>query len=128
MKHYNDGVNVVDNKPIAVTGIGAVKKYEITFQEHSDSYDFFDSEKLVDEFLLLVKGKIFRSSNGFYIRCGFSLENMKAPLTDHDVLLTNSRYWSTEPVQTKSFNDFLFFSLRESILKRVINNRLTGSS
>ena len=38
---------------------------------------------------------------------------MQAPLTDDDVPLTNSRYWSTEPIQTKSFNDFVFFSLRE---------------
>ena len=36
LKHYNDG-----NKPITVTEIGEVKKCEITFQEHSDSYDFF---------------------------------------------------------------------------------------
>ena len=49
LKHYNDGETVVDNKPITVTEIGAVKKYKITFQEHSDSYDFFNSEKLVDE-------------------------------------------------------------------------------
>ena len=41
LKHYNDGETVVDNKPITVTEIGAVKKYEIAFQEHSDSYDFF---------------------------------------------------------------------------------------
>ena len=128
MKHYDDGDTVVDNKPITVTEIGAVKKYEITFQEHSDSYDFFNSEKLVDEFLLWIKGKIFRSSTDFYIRCGFSLENMQVPLTDDDVPLTSSRYWSTELIQTKSFNDFVFFSLRESILKRVINNGLTGSS
>ena len=53
---------------------------------------------------------------------------MRAPLTDDDVPLTNSRYWSTEPIQTKSFNGFVFFSLREPILKRVIKNRLTGSS
>ena len=128
LKHYNDGETVVDNKPITVTEIGAVKKYEITFQEHSDSYDFFNSEKLVDEFLLLVKGKIFLSNTDYYIRCGFSLENMQAHLTDDDVLLANSRYWSTESIQTKSFNDFIFFSLRESISKRVINNGLTGSS
>ena len=60
--------------------------------EHSDSYDFFNSEKLVDEFLLLVKSKIFCSNTDFYIRCGFSLENMQAPLTDHDVPLTKSHY------------------------------------
>ena len=128
MKHYDDGDTVVDNKPITVTEIGAVKKYEITFQEHFDSYDFFNSEKLVDEYLLSVKSKMFCTNTNFYIRCGFSLENMQAPLTDDDVPLTNSRNWSTEPIQTKSFNDFVFFSLRESILKRVINNGLTGSS
>ena len=128
LKHYNDDETVVDNKPITVTKISEVKKYEITFQEHSDSYDFFNSEKLVDKLLLSVKGKIFCSNTDFYIRCGFSLENMQVPLTDDDVPPTNSRYWSTEPIQTKSFNDFVFFSLRESVLKRVINNGLTGSS
>ena len=46
LKHYNDGVTVVDNKSITVTEIGAVKKYQITFQEHSDSYYFFNSEKI----------------------------------------------------------------------------------
>ena len=59
LKHYNDGETVVDNKPITVTEIGAVKKYEITFQEHFDSYDFFNPEKLVDEFLLSEKVKFF---------------------------------------------------------------------
>ena len=101
LKHYNDGETIVDNKPIIVTKIVAVKKYEITFQEHSGSYEFFNSEKLVDEFLLLPKSKIFRSNTDFYIRCGFSLENMQAVLTDDDVPPTNSCYWSTEPIQTK---------------------------
>ena len=128
LRHYNDGETVVDNKPITVTEIGAVTKYEITFQEHSDSYNFFNSEKLVNEFLSSVKTKIFRSNTDSYIRGGFSLGNMQATLTDDYVLLTNSRYWSTEPIQTKSFNDFVFCSLRESIFKRVINNGLTGSS
>ena len=128
MKRYNDGEAVVDNKPFTVIEIGAVKKYEITFQEHSDSYDFFNSEKLVAEFLLPVKSKNFHSNTDFYIRCGFCLENMQAPLTDDDVPLTNSCYWSTEPIQSKSVNDFVFFSLRESNLKRVIKNGPIGSS
>ena len=106
MKYYNDDEIVVDNKPITVTKISEVKKYEITFQEHSDSYDFFNSEKLVDKLLLSVKGEIFCSNTDFYIRCGFSLENMQVRLTD-DVPLTNSCYWSTEPIQIKSFNDFV---------------------
>ena len=72
MKHYNNGESVADNKPITVTEVGAVKKYEITFQEHSGSYDFLNSEVLVDELLLLVKSKIFCSNTDFYLRCGYS--------------------------------------------------------
>ena len=64
---------------------------------------FFNSEKLVDEFLLSVKSKIFCSNTDFYIRCGFSLENMQAPLTDDDVPLTNSR--STEPTELVNWTD-----------------------
>ena len=77
LKHYNDGETVVDNKPITVTEIGAVKKYEITFQEHSDSYDFFNSEKLVDEFLLLAKSNFFCSNTDFYIDVVFPLKICK---------------------------------------------------
>ena len=56
------------------------------------------------------------------------LENIQAVVTGDNQPLKNSRYWSTEAIQTKSFNDFVFFSIRESVSKRVINNGLTGSS
>ena len=54
--------------------------------------------------------------------------NLNFPVSAFSVTLQNLRYWSTEATQTKSFNDFVFCSIRESVLKRVINNRLTGSS
>ena len=63
----------------------------------------------------------------FFIRCCFSLENIQPFPIENKQLIKNSRYWSTEPYQTKSFNDFVYFNLRESILKRVINNGLTRS-
>ena len=44
----------------------------------------------------------------FFIRCGFSLENIQAKLTDDDQPLKNSWYWSTEAIQTKAFNGFVF--------------------
>ena len=62
------------------------------------------------------------------MRSGFSLENIQSVVDDFDEPLKNSRYWTTDPIQTKSFNDYVYFSIRESILKRVINNGLTGSS
>ena len=62
------------------------------------------------------------------IRAGFSIENIQQPLDNYTESLKETRYWSTEPIQNKSFNDFVYFNTRESILKRVINNRLTGSA
>ena len=61
------------------------------------------------------------------MRCGFSLENIQPAIDDYDQQLKVSRYWSTDPIQTKLFNDFVFFNTRESVLKRVINNGMAGS-
>ena len=82
---------------------------------------------MVDEFLFNVKTRIRRSDTDFLVRCGFSLENIQPPIDDYDQPLKVSRYWSTDPIQTKSFNDFVFFNTRKSVLKRVTNNGMTGS-
>ena len=88
----------------------------------------FDSVSVVDESLFNVKNRIKRSKVKYLIRSGFSLENIQPVLDQYNEPLKNSRYWTTDPIQTNSFNDFVYFNLRESILKRVINNGLTGSS
>ena len=134
LKHYmigsgnvNDG-NDDDVRPLNVTNSGVIKKLEITFKEHSSYYDFFDSEAVVDGFLAEIKNYVFRYNNDVLIRAGFSIENVQQPLNDYLEPLVQTRYWSTEPLLTKSFNDFISFKLRESILKRVVNNRLSGSA
>ena len=38
---------------------------------------FFNAEKLVDKFLLNVKNRVGRSNSDFFIKCGFSLENIQ---------------------------------------------------
>ena len=118
-----------EEKPISIVEIGNnIKKYEINYREHSCFYDFFNSEKVVHDFLSNVRGKIRRSNEYFLIRCGFSIENFQPVLDSYSEPLKDTRYWSTDPIEIKSFNDFVYFNVRESILKRVINNRLTGSS
>ena len=92
------------------------------------NYDFFNSETVVEDFLNAVKNKIPRYTRGVLVRAGFSIENIQQALDNYTEPLTQTRYWSTEPIQTKSFNDFVYFKIRESILKRVINNRLSGSA
>ena len=61
-KHYQNRKNVIEEKSVNITNIGNVRKFEITFEEHSSIYNFYNSEALVDEFLLNVKNRI-KSSN-----------------------------------------------------------------
>ena len=132
LKHYDRGfmesIDLNVDKPMNVTKIGDIQKFEITFKEHSSDYDFFDSVSVVEDILNSVKNKIPRYNADVLIRAGFSIENIQQPLDNYTESLTQTRYWSTEPIQSKSFNDFAYFNTRESILKRVINNRLTGSA
>ena len=130
LKRYKDGKELIsDEKPISIVEIGNnIRKYEIKYSEHSSYYDFFNSEKVVDDFLSNVRRKIKRRNEYFLIRSGFSIENFQPVLDSYNEPLKDTRYWSTDPIETKSFNDFVYFNVRESILKRVINNGLTGSS
>ena len=48
LKYCENGKNVIEEKPVNITNIGAVRKFENTFQEHSSSYNFCNSEALVD--------------------------------------------------------------------------------
>ena len=65
-------------RPLNVTYLGVIKKFEITFKEHSSYYDFFDSVALVDGFLAEIKNYIFRYNNDVLIRAGFCIENIIA--------------------------------------------------
>ena len=126
--HYDAGKNVFKEKPINYRNFGKIWKYKITFTQHSDDYDFFNAEKLVDKFSLNVKNRVARSNSDFFIKCGFSSENIQLLPIENKQLIRNSRYWLAEAHQTKLFNDFIYFNLRDSVLKRVISNGLTGSS
>ena len=133
LKHYGRGTDGDDdddddNLPVAITYTGDITKLEITFKEHSSYYNFFDSVAVVDSFLAQIKRLVKRYDNDVLIRIGFSIENVQQALDNYSEPLVQTRYWSTEPIQSKSFNDFVLFKSRESILKRVINNGLTGSA
>ena len=78
------GRKVFEGKPVNYTNFGVTWKYEITFTQHSHDYDFYNAKKSVDDFLLNVKNIIGRSSSNFFIKCGFSVENIQR------LLLTNN--------------------------------------
>ena len=74
LKHYKDGRDIIfEEKPLTIVEIGgSIKKYEIKFSEHSDFYDFFNADKLVDDFLTNVRRKIKRSNEYFPKRWVFN--------------------------------------------------------
>ena len=75
--HYDAGRNVFEEKPVNYPNLGEIRKYEITFDQHSHDHDFYNAENLVEDFLLNVKNKGGRPDKDFFIKCGFSLENIK---------------------------------------------------
>ena len=136
LKHYGKGLSIDDNghgngnldKPINIIDTPSIRKFEITFREHSSFYDFFDLVAVVDSFLAQVKNVIQNYKDNVLVRAGFSIENVQQPLDNYSEPLVQTRYWTTEPIQTKSLNNFVSFKIREEILRRVINNRLSGSA
>ena len=58
LKHCNSGKNVIEEKPLTVTSISNVTKLEISYQQHSAHYDFYNSESLINEFLFNVNTQI----------------------------------------------------------------------
>ena len=69
--HCDAGRNVFEEKPVNYTNFGETRKYEITFTQHSHDYDFYNTEKLVDDFLLNDKNRIGGLLAVFSLNVGF---------------------------------------------------------
>ena len=50
------------------------------------------------------------------------IENIQQSANKIFIPIIKTRHWSTEPCKTKYFNEYVFYGLRENILKRVIVN------
>ena len=130
LEHYIDGEKKpAEFKTIDITKDNDIIIDNINFEKHSNEYNFYNSQELVDEFLFNVKSR-FKTKNKFFFKCHFSIENIQnAPLTSPNLTnITNTRYWSTNVYNGVYFNDFIISEIRSDILKRVIINNLTGSS
>ena len=114
VRHYGKGIQSANGeKPLNYVNMGDIEIYEIKFSEHKNDYDFFNSEELVEEFLTIVRERFRDRSIGkrVVVESGFSIENVQhvegfSPISD-------VRYWSTKPIQSKKFNEFVYFSLKK---------------
>ena len=130
LEHYESGERkpaeyksktVINNKEVLI--------YQINFSEHCNEYDFYDSQQIVDDFLLNVY-RLFKPKNEVLFKADFSIENIQnsSVVSPNTIDLTNVRYWSTDVYSGVYFNDFIVSEIRNDILKRIINNNLSGSS
>ena len=128
MKHYDDGKSIpFEEKALDILKYPALMIYSIEFQKHSDFYNFYNSEKCVDDFLKNFNYR-FKSTSKKWFKCLFNIENTQNSIRPDLEPLLNTRYWTTETYNSTYFNDFIFFGLRQDILKRVIINNLSGSA
>ena len=128
MKHYEDGKDILfEEKPLDVSKFPGLLIYSIAFQKHSDFYNFYNSDKCVEEFLKNVQYK-FQSNHKNSFKGSFYIENKQNSVTNDLAPLVDTRYWSTETYDGKYFNYFILFSLKQDILKRVIVNNMSGSA
>ena len=128
LKHYDDGKSIpFEEKPLDIVRYPALTIYSIEFQKHRSFYNFYDSQKCVDDFLRNVNYR-FKSTNKKWFKCFFNIQNTQNSIHPALQRLLNTRYWTTETYDSTYFNDFMFFALRQDILKRVIIKAMSGSA
>ena len=125
--HYNEGNNeLFEDKPIDIEENNIFIKYSIDVKKFGESYNFYDSQSIITDFLNNVRSKI-EINNTVVLKGSFVIENIQRA-ADNSILLTDTRYWSTDVYTVNYFNQFVYYNLAEDYGKRVILNGLTGSS
>ena len=62
------------------------------------------------------------------IKSGFIIEKIQQSLSENLRPILNTLYWSTDAYKATYFNDYVFYSLKQNILSKVIVNEMSGSS
>ena len=116
LKHYDSGKEkLFEDKPLDISENSRFFiKYSLSVKKYSNSYDFYDSEKVVSDFLNNVRSK-FKPSSPVLIKGSFVIENIQPAVSDNLVPLSNTRYWATDVYRATFFNDFVFSSLQTTL-------------
>ena len=75
LTNYEEGkTQPVEKKSIIQERVGNIRVYEISFSQHSDDYDFFESNFVIETSLTDVRNRSVPITNGMAkIKCSFSL-------------------------------------------------------
>ena len=92
LEHYEDGKNIpFEEKPLDISKFPGLTIYYTDFQKYSDFYNFYNSEKFVDDFLKNVNYK-FEPNQKNWFKCSFYIENKQNSVTPNLQPLLDTRY------------------------------------
>ena len=128
LKHYSEGKEIpFEEKPLDIIKYPGLAIHQIRYKKYCNIYSFDNFAKCVDDFLQNVQQR-FHATNRKWFKCSLTIQNTQNSIRSDLQPLVNTRYWTTETYDSIYFNDFMLQSLKFDILKRVINNQMSGSS
>ena len=98
--------------------------YSINYFEHKNFYDFFDLEKIVEDFLSAFE-RPFTSTKKNKVQGYIKLINYQP---SEIIELESKRVWLIDVFTFRFFNKYVNGEIRSNFLKRVIVNGNSGSS
>lgn len=101
-----------------------------SFSKHSYSYNFYNLDNIIENFLNLLSLKFSPRSTleKVKIKATFSIVNFQPKKQNGFVEMTGSRIWSTDVYECVYFNKFVRKNIERDIKRRIIINGQTGSS
>ena len=112
LEHQKEGKDIpFKEKPLDISKFSNLLIYSTKFQKHSDFYNFYNSDKCINNLLKNVQYR-FKSNHKNRFKCSFYIENKQNSVMNNLEPLADTRYWSTETYEGKYFNDFILFGLK----------------
>lgn len=98
-------------------------RYFVSFNEHSDFYNFYNPDKVID-ILKLVLCKIYstKNLNEVKIKATFPIANFQPPEQNGFVEITDNRVWFEDAYDCVYFNGFVRENIERNINRRIIVN------
>lgn len=98
-------------------------RYFVSFNEHSDFYNFYNPDRVID-ILKLVLCKIYstKNLNEVKIKATFPIANFQPPEQNGFVEITDNRVWFEDVYDCVYFNGFVRENIERNINRRIIVN------
>ena len=97
LKHYQqEGALPFEARPVNINRYDSLNVYSISYEEHHESYNFFDFDNTIENVLNVFCLKFVTTNKKFQIKCNFSIVNSQPASFEGFVELTDTRIWSTK--------------------------------